>query len=153
LKERFSLLLIFSDPLELTPTLAAMNLPPCTLFGLRRNTFSSEGSRQSKTRTVNLSPYDTNDAAQLARLRSDDGDELLEIFSRAAEQSNNGAGVWLPPPASSSAIARLPKSHVLPCHREQFKHDVTSCSICCDPLLKGTPMLVRLPCGHIFHIK
>ena len=69
-------------------------------------------------------------------------DEQIVEITRAFLKSSR--------PASFAAMASLPRARVLPIHREQFKHDETQCSICCERLIDGV-MLVRLPCGHVFH--
>jgi Ring finger domain len=49
-------------------------------------------------------------------------------------------------------LRQLPRARVFPEDRRAFGHDDAECSICCNRLVEGV-MLVRLPCGHTYHIQ
>lgn len=55
------------------------------------------------------------------------------------------------PRASEAALSRLPRARILRTHKKQFEHDESLCGVCCDRLIDGVA-LVRLPCGHTYHI-
>ena len=53
--------------------------------------------------------------------------------------------------ASKDCMSRLPKARILPCDKERNKHDSRVCGVCCGRLIDGI-ILMRLPCGHVYHI-
>jgi hypothetical protein len=55
-----------------------------------------------------------------------------------------------PPPASAGAIGALPRARVLPLHRDHAMN-TDPCGICCEDLTDGI-VLMKLPCGHIYHL-
>lgn len=107
---------------------------------------SSRGRRTPRRKRS--SRYDTNDLAEILRQSNEDILETVALFHAATRDNPSEKN---PPPASEEALARLPHARVLPMNREEFKHDTTECSICCNRLIDGVA-LVRLPCGHLLHI-
>lgn len=79
-------------------------------------------------------------------------DPQIAAYLRGRERNpNRVTTLSLPPPASWDVMSNLPRTRVLPTFRKTFKDDHTSCSVCCDRLVDGI-MIVRLPCGHLFHM-
>jgi len=90
--------------------------------------------------------YNTNNLPQL--LEQSDA-EMGDLVLRLREGQEQIVKV---PPAAGDVVSKLPRSRVLHTHRKKFENDMTECGICCDRLIDGVA-LIRLPCGHIYHIQ
>jgi hypothetical protein len=55
------------------------------------------------------------------------------------------------PRASNAALSKLPHARIMRHNKKEFEHDESACGVCCDRLIDGAA-LVRLPCGHVYHI-
>jgi hypothetical protein len=55
-------------------------------------------------------------------------------------------------PTSVAFLSQLPRARIFPKDRIVFGHDDTECSICCSRLVDGV-VLMRLCCGHVFHVQ
>lgn len=55
------------------------------------------------------------------------------------------------PPASSKAIGDLPHLRLFPADKKAHASSTACCSICFDRLIDSVA-LVKLPCGHVFHV-
>lgn len=104
----------------------------------------SHRHHQRPRRTPRVS-YDTNDFEELFLQNVTEFQQTLDMFNRASVAKK---GI---PPASDCAISRLPRTRILPNDKERYKEDTAECGVCCDRLVDGI-IIVRLPCGHIFHI-
>lgn len=114
--------------------------------------------RRSASSNGSSSRYDTNNLTYILRESADEYRDVLERFQQARRtmqdqreaDAGSNATPSNTPPASREAIARLPRSRILPSDKAAFKHDGTACGVCCEPLVEGV-ILMRMPCGHIYH--
>lgn len=135
--------------------------------GGRRSRRHSGGVSSSTT-----SPFDTDDVNEVLRRSLDDFQATLNLFEqsqrsrppidavaflqqRHQEQLQRAAAAnydkKLPPRTADGVLTQLPRARVLPDHRKAFEHDTSICSVCSDRLIDGVA-LIRLPCGHLYHI-
>jgi hypothetical protein len=88
---------------------------------------------------------------EMARIQSSqDMDDIMRRF-QAVIGIEGDASHKTAPRASEAALSSLPHARVLRPHKKQFAHDDSTCGVCCGRLIDGAA-LVRLPCGHLFHI-
>lgn len=81
---------------------------------------------------------------------SQDMEDIMRRFQAVVGIDGDGSHK-VAPRASEQALSRLPHARILRTHKKQFEQDESTCGVCCERLVDGVA-LVRLPCGHIYHI-
>jgi hypothetical protein len=81
---------------------------------------------------------------------SQDMEDIMRRFQAVIGIDGDGSHKTAPR-ASAAALAKLPRARILRPYKKLFAHDESACGVCCEPLIDGVA-LVRLPCGHIYHI-
>jgi hypothetical protein len=74
--------------------------------------------------------------------------EDAPVITRVSQTVNRSFKL---PPASGAVIGDLPRTRVLPVHQNHALNRDDLCGICCDKLTDGI-VLLKLPCGHIYHL-
>ena len=97
--------------------------------------------------------YDTSDMESILRQSMDDLQSTIDAFEEGRRQLHRSSVNYHgpSPPATEYTISCLPHARILPTDRKRFKDDKTPCGICCERLMDGVA-LIRLPCGHLFHV-
>jgi hypothetical protein len=133
------------------------------MLSLNRRSNNANRSRAIETSTLMLplperSPEQSNANAVLSYTTTgndmidDNLRDAFELFDRSVQRQV----VQRAPPASVEAIVNLPCTRVFPsrCKTEESNEEDLShkeCSVCME-LLPARLSIVRLPCGHVYHL-